>query len=296
VFIKYPHIERLGSDEVDGILYGEVYVFPKIDGTNSSVWMEDVPGVGNVLRAGSRRRELTLEEDNQGFYAYITQHVGVCELLSAYPNWRLYGEWLVPHTLKTYRKDAWRKFYVFDVFDNGTGEFLRYDEYNHVLIDYCVDYIPVQAVVKNPTQDWLIGRLEANTFLIEDGKGPGEGIVLKRYGFENKYGRTTWAKIVRNEFKEKHKTEMGPNTVEMFNLEYTIAEEFLTEHVVRKVKAEIVPWSSKRIPELFGRVWHEFVVEETFAFTKKHKNPTIHFDALYRYVIQRIKEVLPEVF
>jgi hypothetical protein len=291
MFIKYPHLERLGSEEVEGILCGEVYVFPKIDGTNASVWLED-----GALFAGSRKRQLSLLQDNQGFYAYVLEHVGVGELLSSFPDWRLYGEWLVPHTLKTYRKDAWRKFYVFDVFDSYSDAFLQWEDYEQHLRDYNVDCVPVQAIVSNPTQEWLIGQLEANTYLIEDGKGPGEGIVLKRYGFENVYGRVTWAKIVRNEFKESHKTEMGVNTVEMFNLEHTIVEEFLTEHVVQKVKAEIVPWSSKRIPELFGRVWHEFIVEESFAFIKKHKNPVVHYDALYRYVIQRVKELLPETF
>ena len=37
-FVKYQHVERLGVDEVDGIELGVCHVFPKIDGTNSSVW------------------------------------------------------------------------------------------------------------------------------------------------------------------------------------------------------------------------------------------------------------------
>ncbi len=28
--------------------------------------------------------------------------------------------------------------------------------------------------------------------------------------YKNKYGRTTWAKIVTSEFKEKHEKTMGP--------------------------------------------------------------------------------------
>lgn len=30
-FIKYPHLERFGTDEVDGINIGTCYIFPKID-------------------------------------------------------------------------------------------------------------------------------------------------------------------------------------------------------------------------------------------------------------------------
>ena len=37
------------------------------------------------------------------------------EYLKANPTHRLFGEWLIPHRLRTYRDDAWKRFYVFDV-------------------------------------------------------------------------------------------------------------------------------------------------------------------------------------
>jgi len=57
-FKKYQKIRRIGDDRTKGILNGRVSVFPKIDGTNASVWMDD-----GKLKAGSRNRELTLEND-----------------------------------------------------------------------------------------------------------------------------------------------------------------------------------------------------------------------------------------
>ena len=39
-FRKYQHIERYGRNEVLGIEQGVCYVYPKIDGTNSSVWLK----------------------------------------------------------------------------------------------------------------------------------------------------------------------------------------------------------------------------------------------------------------
>ena len=62
-FPKYQHIERFGTSEVEGIEYGECYIFPKIDGTNSSLWI----GNDGTLKAGSRKRELSIEKDNAGF-------------------------------------------------------------------------------------------------------------------------------------------------------------------------------------------------------------------------------------
>jgi hypothetical protein len=64
------HVERLGSDEVSGILHGECHVFPKIDGTNASVWVDE----SGELCAGSRNRQLTLEKDNAGFYKWVLEH------------------------------------------------------------------------------------------------------------------------------------------------------------------------------------------------------------------------------
>lgn len=102
-FKKYQHVERYGTSAVDGIEKGECWVFPKLDGTNGSVWL----GMDGKIRAGSRRRELSLEKDNQGFYASVLQDERIEQYLQKYPSHRLYGEWLVPHTLKTYRDNAW---------------------------------------------------------------------------------------------------------------------------------------------------------------------------------------------
>ena len=287
MFVKYPHLERLGTDDVEGILEGKVYVFPKIDGTNASAWLTEEGFVGT----GSRRREVTIEDDNQGFAAYVHRNKPYFfDVFGQYPNWRLFGEFLVPHSLKTYRDDAWRKFYVFDVFDEGLGGFLHVEDYYELFVDYGLDVIPIQAIVTTPTQGWLLKQLEANTYLIRDGEGVGEGIVLKRYDFVNRYGRVTWAKIVRNEFREKHKEAMGVSPVVMYNQEYEISL-LLTEHVSQKIVAEIQPWASREIPHLLNRAWHEFITEETWHILQKYKNPTINFKALHRFVIQRVKEL-----
>lgn len=62
MFRKYQHIERLNNSLNKSYLIGDCYVFPKIDGTNSSVWLEN-----GKLKAGSRNRELSLDNDNANF-------------------------------------------------------------------------------------------------------------------------------------------------------------------------------------------------------------------------------------
>jgi hypothetical protein len=300
-FRKYQHIERFGADEVDGIEFGKCYVFYKIDGTNSSVWLDDV---GN-LKAGSRNRELTLENDNAGFYNTILQDARIENYLLKHPTHRLFGEWLVPHTLKTYRQDAWRRFYIFDVCldkEDGDLEYIPYDIYKYLLDEFELDYIPPLATIMNPTYESLIKALDkTGQFLVEDGKGIGEGIVIKNYDFYNKYKRQTWAKIVANEFKEKHHKEMGcPDINAEKMVEEKIVDDFCTEAFIEKEYSKIVNeqngWNSKYIPMLLGRVFSELIKEESWNIVKKYKNPKIDYKTLNALVIRKIKEVKRNVF
>lgn len=299
-FKKYMHIERLGTDEVEDIEFGECYVFYKIDGTNGSVWLDDE---GNI-KAGSRTRELTLEKDNAGFYAYVLENEKIKAYLKEHPNHRLYGEWLVPHSLKTYRKDAWRKFYIFDVSleTEGHDELLPYEVYKAMLDKFELDYIPPLAILKNASDDSFIKLLEkTGQFLVEDGKGNGEGIVIKNYSFINKYGRQTWAKIVANEFKEVHAKTMGASIVTSTQLvEEKIVDKFCTETFIDKEYCKIVNemqgWKSQYIPMLLSRVYSEFIKEESWNFVKYFKNPKINYKTLQALVTQKIKETKEEIF
>ena len=85
-FHKYQHIMKLGTDEVDGILNGTVFLFYKIDGTNSQVFLKD----DGTLGFGSRNREITPEDDNAGFALSMTQNEelynGLLAILKAHPN------------------------------------------------------------------------------------------------------------------------------------------------------------------------------------------------------------------
>ena len=286
---KYQHIERLGSAEVEGILEGLCYIFPKLDGTNSQLWWD------NGLKAGSRNRELSVESDNAGFYNWALTQDNILSFFQDHPDLKLYGEWLVPHTLKNYNSNAWRNFYVFDVIRED-GSYLPYEEYNALLSIYGIPTIPVLLVKANPSLSELNELLSNNTYLISEGIG--EGIVIKNYNYVNKYGRKTWAKIVADEFKVlkgipvKDISEQKP-------IEFQIVETFLTEAFVRKelAKIELVePWSSKLIPKLLNTVFHELIAEEMWNILKRFKNPKINFKDLNNLTISKIKELLSDKF
>lgn len=297
-FKKYQHVEKFGNTEVKDIEIGECLVFPKVDGTNSSVWLDE-----GELRAGSRTRELTLEKDNAGFYKYALSNENIKKYLDKHPNHRLYGEFLVPHSLKTYRSDAWRKFYIFDVCldKDDTVEYLQYDDYKPLLEEFNLDYIPPIAKIKNGSYENFIRCLEQNIFLIQDGNGVGEGVVIKNYNFYNQYGRQTWAKIVTSEFKEKHAKTMGcPEINNEYIVEEKIVNNFCTSAFIEKEFAKLVnergEWNNRNIPEFLGRVWYEFIKEECWNFIKEYKSPTINFRLLNNLVIKKIKEVKKDIF
>ena len=301
-FRKYQHIERFGTSEVEYIEVGKCYCFPKIDGTNSQVWLGDD---GNI-HAGSRNRELTLDKDNGGFYAYILQQENIKKCLLDNPNLRLFGEFLIPHSLRTYRDDCWRKFYVFEVVEElGNDEFryLPYEEYKELCENYDIEYLPPIAIINNPSYENLIALLDRNVFLIKDGCGVGEGIVIKRYNYKNKYGRTTWAKIVTSEFKEKHaKVMRGGNNVEEGKkmIEQIIVDKYVTTALCEKVYAKIVEekgeWKSQFIPMLLNMVYYDLVREDCWNFVKENKYPTINFKTLIVVCNEKVKSNLPNLF
>lgn len=295
MFIKYMHLERFGNDEVDGIEMGEAYVFPKLDGTNAQVWLED-----GSIKAGSRNRVLTLESDNAGFYNAIIQDEKVRNYLNDHPNFTLYGEWLVPHSLKTYRDDAWRRFYIFDVYCRASETFLHYNDFKGTLDAYGLDYLAPLAIIRNGTREDFERCLEKNVFLIQEGQGVGEGIVIKNYTFTNRFGNVVWAKMVTNAFKEVHHKEMGAPLIGGISTEEQIVNQYVTSHLIDKVHAKIVVeeggWKSQYIPRLLQTVYYDLITEEMWAILKEFKNPKIDFNFLQRLTIAKIKELKREVF
>lgn len=298
-FEKYQHVCKIGTDEVESLENGLCYIYPKLDGTNTPVWFEN-----GEVKVGSRNRELTIDNDNHGACAVITNDPRIRAFFEKYPDLKLYGEFLVPHTIKTYEDDAWRKFYVFDVVDGEEDiggitvpNYLHYEKYEPLLKEFNLDYIPLIAKIENPTYEQLLNYANENNYLVKEGLG--EGIVIKRYDFMNRYGRRTWGKIVLNEFKQKKKIKKD-NTEDGEVFEDEIVQAFLTQEFIEKEYAKIVVlqngWRSEYIPRLLETVFKEFVGDYIKDILKKYKNPKIDFKRLKIYVSNRVKVVKPDLF
>lgn len=310
-FKQYTHLERFGNTEVEGIELGVCYIFPKIDGTNASAWMELFGSHGERehigLCGGSRTRELSLGSDNAGFYNWLTgkreDALAVGNFLTKYPHLRLYGEWLVPHTFKGYRPDAWHKFYVFDVYNDETEQYLSYEAYQPLLEEFQVEYIAPIAIVKNGDYERFLNYVANNFFLCPDGGEPGEGIVLKNYDYQNKFGRQAFAKIVRQEFKEANHKVFGAPEINtgLMNEERIVARAVsvhLVDKTLDKIRTEPDGWSSRSIPRLLDSVFYDVVREELWDCLKEKEINfgTVNFKTLKALTIRKVKELKPEVF
>ncbi len=304
--IKYQHVQHVDSDEAEGLLEGVCHVFPKLDGSNMCAYLED-----GEVHTMSRNLEISNEEP---FVRYVRDNPGIGEFLRAFPGLRLYGEWLVPHTIRSYEGNAWNHWFVFDVFaEDGTavydnvidGErvvldvdgrrYIPYEEYEPILRMFGIACIPPIAVIENPTPEDL-GRMADNdaTFLMSVGSG--EGVVVKRYGYVNKYGRTEWAKVINKEYSRARAIRCNrPDGT----LENEIVQRFVTPDLVSKEHAKIVELGAERatIPaRLLSMVWHCLITEYMWDILRKFGNKRIDFKALKQECDIAVKEARPEVF
>ena len=311
VFIRYQHVERIDADEAEGLLDGVCHIFPKMDGSNMCAYTED----GKVCTM-SRNKEIQPPEP---FAVFIEGNENVKRFLTDFPGLRLYGEWMVPHTVRSYRPDVWNRWFVFDVtaedpdavYAWGDGNELRcggrfyipYEEYAPVLDAYGIEYIPPLAVLDHPDLKELerIADTE-NTWMVADGAGCGEGVVVKRYGFVNKFGRTNWAKVLNRSFCVFKVVSRGNRSEEKRDgtgTEHEMALRYVTQDLLDKEYARIMESAETRkvVPgQLLGTVWHCVVTECMWDAVKRYKSPTVDFKQLRRECELRTKMLRPEVF
>ena len=277
MFEKYMHLERLGHPATEGILDGTCYVFEKLDGTNGSVWIEN-----NQINAGSRNRKLSESEDNFGFYKYVQSNPNLIKFLSKFEEGTIvYGEWMVPHTIKDYPNELWHTFQIFDVKENG--EYLPYSKWFGKAEESNVTFVKPIHSTTELTQD----------VVLELANSCKEGIVIKNYEFINKFNQYVSAKVINPNF--------GTNTAKVSQVKNTdsflfgIVNKYLSRHLIFKTRDKLQGDSIDR-KKLINMVWYDFMQEDLFEITEKEKNPVIDFKLLKQLVTIKIKETLPELF
>lgn len=290
-FKKYPKIHRLGKEEVDGILEGVCYIQEKIDGANTSIWLDK----RGEITCGSRNRELT--EGFNGFVEFVKTDERLKKLFAKYPNYRLYGEWLVRHTI-SYNELAYKKWYLFDITVAKDGEeneeFLSREEVNQIAIEFGFDKPQDFGMFENPMVDML------KEFVGKSNLGlKGEGIVIKNLQFRDKYGNHNYAKIVSEEFKEDNGVTFGGNNKHSDTYwEMYVCNKYITVSRVTKIMNKIQPMIDKKldmehIPRICGSVYHDMITEEAWEIANKVAK--LDFNSLKRVCNKKIRQVYVDI-
>lgn len=287
---RYQHIERLGHLEVDGLLNGVVYIQTKIDGANLTVCSD--PKVGTIIcsRRNVKAAGDSVRDTFNGAYDYVFGHKGLVELSKEYI---LRGEWMKKHTIR-YPEETMHKLWIFDV-QRYNGSYLTPEEYIPLLEAHEILYILPIAKLSCPTPELLIPYTEGPD---EFGAEQKEGVVIKRYDFVNKFGRTKWAKLISKDFKEKNKLVMGSNRKDDIELQF--ATNVISSHDVLKVIADIRNRDNgitiKKMAEVLGRCYNDIMTEELWNFVHKKKVKQFDFGKVRYYCEGRIREIALDYF
>jgi len=291
-FRKYKKIHRLGKEETDGVLNGTCYIEEKVDGANLSVWKDE----HGELHVGSRNNDVTNREDGfNGAVAYVKAHDGIVKLLNEYPEYQLYGEWLVKHSVN-YNELAYKKFYLFDIYTKDG--YLTTTQVHDLAREYKIEEVPLLAIIENPTEEQIksyIGssKLEGSSNMV------GEGIVIKNHEFRNNFGDKVYAKVVTEKFRELNAIVFGGNARHSDNYyEQYVVNKYMTLSRVQKIVNKIQPLenerlSEKHLPRIMSSSYHDMLVEEIWEIQKKC--PEIKFKVLSRIAQLKAKQIYLDI-
>lgn len=288
-FKKYPKVHRLGKDETEGILEGVVHVEEKIDGANVSIWFED-----GELQMGSRSQSIT--EGFNGFCDYVRSHPTISKVFEKYPNIRLYGEWLVRHTI-AYKETSYKQFYLFDVTDripnleeDERENFWPRDEVHALAKEFDLLYPEYHGEFANPAMEDLMQFVDKSVL-----GDAGEGIVLKNPDFRDKFGNHNYAKIVTEKFKEDNGITFGGNNKHSDTYwEMYIVNKYMTLARIEKVMNKIQPTIDERldfqhVPRITNTAYHDMLTEEIWEIAKKVGK--VDFKALQRVAMKKAAQI-----
>lgn len=284
-FKAYKKIHAIHKEECDGILVGKCYIQEKIDGANASIWLED-----GEVHCGSRTRDLTKAGDGfNGFVGYVKSHEGINKLLKDKPEIRLYGEWLVRHSVG-YHETNYKHFYLYDIEDENEERY-SLDSMYLIAEEYGIKTAHLFSVVENPTLEQIQELAGKSVLGIK-----GEGVAIKNFDFINKFGDYQYGKYVTQEFKEDNAITFGGNN--KFSETYWemyFVNEFVTMARLEKILNKFSNMSDERldmkhIPQIMGMMYHDIITEECWAIAKKVKEP-FSFKSFENLVKRKVKQM-----
>lgn len=285
---SYTHLEKLDKDVVKDILHCDhLIVQVKLDGSNACVWDAGDGTIG----CGSRKRNLSATSDNGGFYNYInTSTNSEVEFLRNFckdhSDYIVYGEFLgVPGqkllgTIKDYIDGG---FFIFDVFDTSTGEYLPYATWSKFFENNYHRVVPLIADLDHVHCDMTIETFidayaDKTNFNMPDGMR-GEGLVIKAEpSYRDVYGNIQIGKIVLDEFHARKKQKVKAPAMTADECINAFVENYCTAAFMAKEQNKVMlalgmdKWENKGkcIGMTIQGCLNELMQEEFWDYFKKH--------------------------
>jgi hypothetical protein len=288
----YQHIERMGTEEVEGLLDGTVVVQPKIDGANATIGWDHKKN-GPVICTRNAPVSICSNPPTgfRGLVEYILARPDIWDLAQ---RWTIRGEWLVKHTLQ-YPREAYNQFYVFDL-QCMDGTYVNPGVYIPMLEERNIHYVPVIATLDHPTLEDIQALVSGPSWLNET-RGQKEGVVVKRYDFVNKWGQTTWGKIVASEFgATKEKNHIASTE----SLELQFAQQAVSVDSVQKIMGKIVDQKGtctvRDMAQILGVAWHDAWEDHLWDFVKKGHVGSFNFLDAKKNVENEVRAIALEYF
>lgn len=236
---KFMDISRIKEDteltvaNTGGFHVGDhIVIQEKVDGSNASIAYDKD---NNKLAAFSRKNELSFGSSSlNGFWDWV-QTLNV-EAFAKYPDYVFFGEWLTKHTI-TYKPEAYKKFYFYDVYDKCTECYLPQATVKRLADELGLRY--VQTFYDGQFISWehVMSFMEKSDIAVD----VPEGVVCKNQSMLNfPDSRIPFVlKIVNSKFREvqhdRHiKKELDPMKVEEKAKASEIVNQIVTENRVRK--------------------------------------------------------------
>lgn len=289
-FKRYPKVHRLGKEEVEGILEGVVHIEEKIDGANVQIWMEN-----GELQCGTRNNHI--KEGFNGFVDYVRSTPAFTEFFKTHENFRLYGEWLVRHTI-AYNETAYKQFYLFDMtyrLDGDEAEsFYSKEEVHNVAEKYGFKTPTYHGTLTNPRTQELMEWVGKSTL-----GEKGEGIVIKNHTFRDKFGSHNYAKIVTESFKEDNGITFGGNNKHSDTYwEMYVVNKYMTLARVEKIMNKLQPLVDKRldiehIPRVSSSAYYDMLTEEIWEVSRKVTS--LNFKTLQRVATKKAIQIYKDI-
>lgn len=305
---SYQHIERLSKIDSEFSDFNDmpthsIDLFEKMDGTNCFVSYDPY---SDYWVTGSRKRQISVHEDNAGFAAYVNyaEDDHVKDLLrflrDSGGRYGVYGEWMGNSkflgSIKYYVPSA-LGFHVFDVYDDVEDRYLSYDEYSTMFEDYkFIRYVPRIDTVSSIDADQLAEVARRASYMLPEGK-IGEGIVIKDYDYRT-YGRQQFFKLVLDEFLEQKKKSRRERPQLEGGIEPVLVDKFVTVSEIEKSRAKTLvrlgedAQLNRVLPMTMELVFHDLVQENGYELAKiamKEGHP-VDFGRLRREVQDRVRK------